>query len=75
MADDKQPTWEVVSQIEDFGAAANGQYVPGVRVSFRTRSGATGSVFIPSAEYTVDRAKAVIGTAAEAVETVQNLTG
>lgn len=75
MADTRTPTWTVVGQTEDFGANAAGQYVPGVRVSFRTASGATGSVFIPAAEYTVDRAREVIAQQAVAMEAVSGLQG
>lgn len=75
MADTKAPTWQVVGQAEDFGANSSGQYVPGVRVSFRTASGATGSVFIPAAEYSLDRAREVISQQATAMEAVSQLQG
>lgn len=75
MPDKDAPTWTVISQTEDFGANTSGQYVPGVRVSFRVASGAVGSVFIPTAEYSVDRAREVIGATAMAMEAVSKLSG
>jgi hypothetical protein len=75
MAEGKEPTWSVTGQVEDFGADDTGTYVTGVRVSFRTASGATGSVFIPGHQYTVDQVRALVGQRAAAAEAVQNLSG
>lgn len=75
MADSAKPTWSVVSQREDFGPNAAGNYVQGVVVSFRTASGSTGSVFVPAAEYTVDRVREVVDSAAKAMQAVDSLQG
>lgn len=75
MADTKEPTWSVTGQVEDFGPDDSGSYVAGVKVSFRTASGATGSVFIPASQYSVDRARAVISAKAAEAEAIQNLSG
>lgn len=75
MPDAKEPTWTVTGQVEDFGPDAIGNYVSGVKVSFRTANGAQGSVFIPAAEYSVDRARQLIGAAARAMAEVQELSG
>jgi hypothetical protein len=75
MADEKQPAWTVVGQTEDYGQNDAGAYVPGVRVTFRTAAGSTGSVFIPAEAYTADRARAVIGAMAAQMATVDHLAG
>lgn len=75
MATDNQPAWEVTGQREDYGALPNGQYGPGVMVSFRTRSGATGSVFVPGTSYNVDTVRSMVATQAEAMEAVHQLKG
>lgn len=73
--DNPLPLWEVTSQQETVDLAANGSYVNGVRISFRTRSGALGSVFVPSADYQPDRVRALLDGRAGDMETVHNMTG
>lgn len=68
------PLYEITSQAETFDRGPSGSFVQGVQVAFRTRSGATGSVFVPYAEYTVERARAMVGERAAAMDAVQ-LTG
>lgn len=70
-----EPLWTVTSQQETVDAAGNGTFVQGTRVSFRTRSGALGSVFVPTTEYTVARVKGLLDARATDMETVHNLTG
>jgi hypothetical protein len=69
------PLWSVTSQREDWQVKANGQAGPGMVVTFTTRSGAVGSVFIPTEEYTLDRVRALVDEKARAVEAVAGLTG
>lgn len=75
MPDDKAPTWTVVGQAEDYGQNEQGAYVSGVRVTFRTATGSTGSVFIPAASYTVAKAREVVGAMAAQMAAVDNLGG
>lgn len=75
MADAQAPLYEVTNQTEDFGANAAGQYTQGTRVQFRTRSGATGSVFIPGNEFTVAKVQEAVSSQAQAMEQVANLRG
>jgi hypothetical protein len=69
------PLYEVTGQTEDFGANSSGQYVQGTRVSFRTRSGATSSVFVPGNEFSVQRVQEAISGQAQAMEQVAHLRG
>lgn len=75
MAPSGAPAWSIVSQREDFQAGPNGQLAAGVVVTFTTASGVTGSVFVPNADYTVDRVRQAIANRAQAMESVQKLTG
>jgi hypothetical protein len=75
MADDKAPAWTVVGQTEDYGQNEQGAYVPGVRVTFRTANGSTGSVFIPAESYTADKARALVGAMAAQMAAVDHLSG
>lgn len=76
MASDSAPTWQVVAQREDIQANPNGQgFTSGVVITFKVASGATGSVFIPDADYSVERAREAIGAKATAMEAVGQLQG
>ena len=68
-----EPLYQVTAQVEDYDRNGAGAFVQGVRVSFRTRSGALGSVFVPNAEYTVGKARQLIEARAQAMEAVQQL--
>lgn len=72
---DAKLAWEITGQAEDFGANAQGQYVQGVRVSFRTAEGATGSVFLPSAEFSVANVRERVESVAGAMRAVSGLHG
>lgn len=75
MTDDSTPAWEVTQQTESTDIGPTGAYVPGVRVTFRTASGAVGSVFVPHTDYTVDRVRAAITARAAVIEGVAGLQG
>lgn len=69
------PLWVVTSQQETVDLADNGSYLTGTRISFRTRSGALGSVFLPQAEYSPTRARQLLDQRAGDMEAVHNMTG
>lgn len=69
------PLYAVTSQQETVDLAANGSYLTGVRVSFRTRSGALGSVFVPNDQYDPETVKRALAAKAEAMEAVHNSGG
>lgn len=74
-ADDQAPLWTVTSQQETVDLASNGNYVAGTRITFRTRSGALGAVFVPTAEYTPDSVRRLLQARAADMEAVHNMTG
>lgn len=69
------PLFEVTSQQETVDRTAGGQYVNGVQIAYRTRSGATGSVFVPYAEYTEARARQLLEERASQAEAIHNIGG
>jgi len=75
MAPEAPPAWVVTSQVETVDLGPTGNFQPGVRVSFRTRSGAIGSVFVPTDGYTVERVREAIAARAATLETVAGLQG
>jgi hypothetical protein len=72
---DAPPAWTVVSQVETVDLGPAGAFVAGVRVSFTTAAGATGSVFVPSDQYTVERVRAAINAKAETLDAIAELRG
>lgn len=68
-----EPLYQVTSQQETVDRTPAGQYVNGVQIAYRTRSGATGSVFVPYSEYTEARAKALLEARAREAEAIHNL--
>lgn len=72
---DETPRWTVVGQREDMQVGPAGSFVQGVVVSFRTRSGATGSVFVPHETYTAENVARLIDARAEVMEAVAGLEG
>lgn len=75
MAPSSTPAWTITAQREDFQPGPNGQLTSGVVVSFMTALGATGSVFVPHASYSVDTVRAQIDARAKTMDAVQGLTG
>jgi hypothetical protein len=72
---EREPAWTITTQVETFDVGPTGTFVQGVKVGFRTTSGALGSVFVPSDQYTVERVRALVSARAAAMETVAGLTG
>ena len=69
-------TWRVGSQQETLEPAPNGQIVRGVRVTFLTSNGGTGSVFIPEMQYgNIETVNAMLSEAAANFIAVHALHG
>jgi hypothetical protein len=68
-----EPLYRVTSQQETTDRNVAGEYVNGVRIAYRTRSGATGSVFVPYTDYTEARARALLQERAAEAEAIHNL--
>lgn len=69
------PTWEIIAQREDYRPGPSGAFVSGVVVTFRTASGATGSVFVPDTQYTTEAVRQAVAARAAAMEAVAALKG
>lgn len=69
------PAWAITQQLETTDLGPAGAYVSGVRVTFRTVSGVTGSVFVPHTDYTVDAVRRAVAARAAVLEDVAGLTG
>ena len=67
------PLYVVTSQQETVDRTTAGDYVNGIRVTYRTRSGANGSVFVPFSEYTAQRARQLLDERAAEAEAIHNL--
>lgn len=72
---DKPPTWSVTAQVPTTDIGPAGAYVDGVRVTFRTASGAVGQIFVPHSDYTVERVRTMIAERAAVLEGVAALEG
>jgi hypothetical protein len=68
------PAWRVESQIPRTRANLSGTVEEGYDVTFVTRDGHTGTVFVPNARYNVDNVRAVVAEAAARVDAVGALT-
>lgn len=73
--DSAPPAWTVSQQVETTDVGPSGGYVAGVRVTFRTAGGVTGSVFVDHDNYTVAAVKAAIDTRAAVLDAVAALGG
>jgi hypothetical protein len=69
------PAWTVTQQQETTEPGPTGNYVQGVRISFRTAGGVNGSVFLQASDYTVPAARTAIAARAAQLDAVQSLTG
>lgn len=67
--------WTVESQMETTDLGPAGQFVPGIRVTFKTRHGVVSSVFVPRERFTPETVRAAIQAHAEDLDAVQALTG
>jgi hypothetical protein len=75
MANTDTPAWTVIGQQPDVGPNDAGIFVQGMTVTYRTRSGAVGKVFVPQAQFTADQVREIVNTAAGHSEAVANLQG
>lgn len=67
--------WSVTNQSRTIQAGADGRPVTGYLVNVKTEDGHTDQVFVPDAEYTPERAKAIISDHLGKVDAVAGLTG
>ena len=68
-------TWVVVSQSQTSAKDATGTYVPVVRIIFTVGADGPFSVDIPTATFSTGVAQAAIQAYADAVQSVQSLSG
>lgn len=67
--------WSVSAQQEVTAPDAQGRYVPGVKVSFTTRAGLSGSVFVPDAQYNPANVRQAVEQRVAQMLTVHGLGG
>lgn len=70
---DQTPLAQIVGQTESMEADTTGRLVKGYRVTFRTKSGHTGSVFVPAAGYNRDNVLNQVRGAAMNMEQIGSL--
>lgn len=75
MAPDTAPAWTVTQQAETTDLGPDGNYQPGIRVTFRLANGTVGSVFVPHAGYSVENVRRLIADKAESLAAVADLRG
>jgi hypothetical protein len=75
MADATVPAWTVTNQAETADIGPDGTYVQGVKVTFRTADGHTGSVFVPASMYNADQVRKMVADRASVVTAVAGLSG
>lgn len=71
---DSTPLAVVTGQVETVAPGPDGRPQPVVNVSFRTRSGAVGSVYIPQSAYSPEAVFELVKERATTMEAVANLT-
>lgn len=69
------PAWTVTSQREDWQVGPDGQASHGMTVTFQVTGGGVGSVFVPAADYTTEKVRALVDAKARTVIAVQALKG
>ncbi len=69
------PLWVITGQREANRLNPQGQYVAGIIITFQTRSGVMGSVFVPDAQYTEQNVRNAISDRVASLEAVGKLTG
>jgi hypothetical protein len=67
--------WTVTGHQETTGQLDSGAFGEGVKVTFRTAAGWTGSVFIPRAEYTTENVARAINAKAQTMAEIAALQG
>lgn len=68
-------TWRVTDQIETQQPDARGHFVQGVKVEFITSTGIAGSVFLASANYTLNAVQTAIAAKVAVLGAVAGLHG
>lgn len=63
----------IVGQIETVMPGPSGRFEPVIRVTFRTPSGAIGSVDVPTASFSVETVREAVRERAAAMESVAGL--
>lgn len=66
--------WTVDSQVQRTKADASGNVAEGYDVAFHTGEGHYGTVFVPSARYTLDKVAAAVQAEADKLDAVGNLS-
>ena len=74
MANGEPSVWTVDNTREEY-QWDDGQYVKGVRVSFRTGNGQHGSVWVSDADFSPSRVRDAIAPRAAALDEVAGMTG
>ena len=69
------PAWTITQQTETTDLGPAGTFVAGVRVTFRTAAGVTGSVFVPADGFTVDEVRRMVAAKAAIHDDVAGLQG
>lgn len=67
--------WTITGQLETADIGPQGTYVPGVKVSFRTAAGLTGSVFVAATDYTTDAVRKAVAAKVATMTEVAGLQG
>lgn len=69
-------TWSVVSQVETVEQGVNSQIVRGVRITYKTSLGNSGSVFVPDSVYgNLDTVRQMLADAVKTSTTIQAMQG
>lgn len=69
------PTWTITGQAPGYGLNKAGAFVKGYDVSFATKSGAQGTVFVAMSDYTIEKVKAAVAEHAETLEALAGAQG
>jgi hypothetical protein len=67
------PLFTITSQVETYDRNAAGAFVTGVQVTFRTRTGATASVFVPYDQLQAERVRELVTIRARELEAIAQL--
>jgi len=76
MADQSQAvSWRVTGQMQTTRPSPSGEFVDGWLITFTTAAGNTGTVFVPSSQYTPDQVRAAIAAQARVMDEISAMTG
>lgn len=67
-------SWRVTGSIEQTQISTDGTPVTGLRVSYITGNGGTGTVFVPAGQASVDNIRALVADAAGKTDQVNSLS-